>query len=108
MEARRLYQNHNPRTERHDSAAVKWADLKNEIGDHWDFAHERWLIQYHDSSITFKHTKRKHQLRLSINGELTVNQAVNPKELVFRSKHHQSKTAKDAVIMTREFLSTLN
>jgi hypothetical protein len=73
-----------------------WATIKAELRD----INGQWLQSFHDSSVTFRHRKFGHNVKVTLDGQVFIDLKVGSD---YKSEVHKSDL-KSAVIYTRKFL----
>lgn len=76
-----------------------WNTLKNELRD----INGQWLQNFHDKSVSFRHRKLGHNVKVTLDGEVFIDMRI-------RSGDYKSEVRKtdlkSAAIYTRQFLQT--
>lgn len=74
-----------------------WNTVKSELHS----INGQWLTNYHDRSVTFRHRKLGHNVRVTLDGEVFID--VKLRNGDYKSEVYRSDL-KSAVIYTRQFL----
>lgn len=73
-----------------------WATVKRELHD----INGQWLSSFHDSSVTFRHRRLGHNVKVTLDGQVFIDLKVGSD---YKSEVHKTDL-KNAVIYTRKFL----
>lgn len=80
----------------------KWVQLKAHLGDFHD---RKWIVAYHAQSITFRHQRKGHQLKVTTDGQIFLDRKIA--SLEYKSEHFKFDDTEKAAIRTREILDSM-
>jgi hypothetical protein len=93
---------HSSKVMRDSLRTGMWDRLKAHLGDFHD---RRWTVFYHAQSITFRHQKRGHQLKVTTDGQIFLDRRISGIE--YKSEHFKFDDTEKAAIRTREILDSM-